>query len=190
MVIARGDKVVLTKEHAKLNHVGETYEIGDITGTSVIIRNPKNKVAVAAFGVDEFYEYFSACLVGWTPWTAILIAVTEGDFDRKVMGSYRTNGKKVQVKIHHKYKGESCCSKYDDFSLYIGVNIAMCRAYKKYIEKAIENTIKDIENANKNLNTLESQFNEMDCLIDKYMKQVKSKPVPQTGTDTGTNTEV
>lgn len=56
--IMRYDKVILTKEFGKLKKVGETFEVGDMTESHIIIRDCKSKIALVAIGIDEFDEYF------------------------------------------------------------------------------------------------------------------------------------
>lgn len=123
MTILRDDKIILTKPLGKLV-VGVKYEVGDISDRYVIIRNAANKVAMAAVDVDEFDEYFVKSLdkVGWTEWEAIFI----GD---NYIGSYRTNRKKVQVRLANGVRAEASCNlKYDSFNLNKGVYLAYYRA--------------------------------------------------------------
>lgn len=69
---------------------------------------------------------------------SVLYDIIEGN-----MVKYRTNGKKVEVKIldHFNgptYKGHATCNKCDDFNISTGFTIAAYRALKKMIDSKIE----------------------------------------------------
>lgn len=64
----------------------------------------------------------------WTDWVVIE--------DNSMIGMYKTNHKKVRVKIMgYDVVGESCCSKYDVFDLAFGVRMAYLRCKEKMWKK-------------------------------------------------------
>lgn len=128
MSVLRGDKVVLVKEFDKLKMVGKEYEVANITETSIVLRDAKTKTAVAAIEIDKFDEFFKKTeeFSKWTDWTTF---VTEGE----VVGFYRTNGRKVEVKWNG-YKSAAYCSKLDEFNLYFGLTLAYKRTIVKFLK--------------------------------------------------------
>ena len=173
MSIMRGDRVVLVKEYDKMKMVGATLEVGNITETAVILRKPADKVAVVAVDIDEFYTYFANEIKGWTPWTELIITNSQN------IGWYRTNGKRVQVKTHNGVRAEATCNKDDQFSLYIGVNIAVARCNKKVINQTIGEINKHIKELNERLASMECASKQIDNDIKLLVKQVK--PIDDTG---------
>ena len=144
MNILKGERVTLTRTMEKLNLVGQTFEVANITETSVVIRDVKTKIAVAAISIDDFDNYFVKDNVNhWIPWTPLV------DVKGNVIAFYRTNGKKVQVKIQNKCGEASCNLKTNDkFDLYFGIQLAYLRCQNKClvdIRKNYQTAIKQIE---------------------------------------------
>lgn len=162
--MVNGDKIVLKKEYGNLKFVGEMFEVGNITDTSIVIRNVKNKVAVASISIDDFYEYFSEVEQAkqWTKWTKFIV-------ENGKIAFYRTNQKKVQVKIDcgtETFKGESCCNTdEDEFNLYYGLNIAYCRCKIKKLQ-SIKNKYKDA------INEINKDIGENRVLIDNIIRNM------------------
>lgn len=137
--IFRNDKVILTKEYEEMKQVGETFEVANVTENVVVLREVTSKVAVGAIKIEDFDEYFEKVdnLKGFTPWTALY------DPKQNVVAFYRTNHKKVQVRIpiqltdKEYIQAEASCDKYDEFDLFFGIQLAYARAVNKYFEKAI-----------------------------------------------------
>lgn len=131
--VLKFDRVVLTKElNEVFKQVGEVFEIASILDNAFLLRDARTKVAL---GVVSF-EDFNNCFVpeekrkGWTPWTKFV------GFDGQNDASYRTNGKKVQVRFAtSKIKAEACCCKGDDFNLAFGIQIAYLRCLNKAFGK-------------------------------------------------------
>lgn len=70
---------------------------------------------------------------GWTNWTPL---VGFDGHENQTDVFYRTNHKKTQVMfLTDKVRGESCCTKGDDFNLAIGVRIAYYRCLNKALTK-------------------------------------------------------
>ncbi len=120
------DKIVLVKEYGNLKKVGEVFEIANITDTAYIIRDAVKRVAVATIAIDDFDTYFVVKdkLNSWTSWTPL------SDKDG-VIAFYRTNCKKVQIKLHDGTRAEATCNKSDTFDLRLGINIAYLRCLNK-----------------------------------------------------------
>ena len=131
--VLKFDRVVLVKElNEKFKQVGEVFDIANILDNSFLLRDSKTKVAIGIVSFEYFEENFVAeeKRRGWTPWTKIV------GFDGQNDASYRTNGKKVQVKfLTSKTKAEACCSKDDDFNLAFGIQVAYLRCMNKALEK-------------------------------------------------------
>ena len=127
MSVLKYDKVVLKKEFKSLKTVGEIYEIANITDTSFILRDAKKRIAVAVIDIKDFEEYFEPVseVREWCPWTTFQ---TEGS----VIGFYRTNGKKVEVRWNG-YKSAAYCNKVDDFNLHFGITLAYRRCIVKFL---------------------------------------------------------
>ena len=171
MNVVIGEKVILTQPVDKLKNVGEVFEIANVVENFVVLRHERTKMAVGVCNITDMdahfekYEHFNNRK--WTPWTRLLNCREE------VIGFYRTNGKKVQVRtLHDNYRGEATCNKTDTFNVWFGINLAWERMhskiiadYKKNVEKAMKH-IKEEEHNNKNkikrlINSLEpTQTNE------------------------------
>ena len=79
MDILRGDRLILTKEYDKMKMVGMTYEVANITETSVVMRDARTKIAVAALPIDVVSEYFEKPekVKGWLPGHRLLVRMVE-----------------------------------------------------------------------------------------------------------------
>lgn len=137
MNVFRSDRVVFIKDYdnSKLI-VGETYEVANITDSSIVLRNVKNKVAVASIAIDEFDQHFKKAneVTGWTRWIPLALR------DANITAFYRTNGKKVQVRIgvggkvgNRSMQGEASCMRDDEFNLMFGLQLAYLRCENKYL---------------------------------------------------------
>lgn len=127
------DKIVLIKPYGNLKTVGEIYEIANITDTFIVIREEKTKQAVCSIDIDMFKKYFSLNTSAWTTWNSL-------SKNGNTVAFYRTNGKKVQVKLTSGYKAEATCNSSDMFNIRIGINIA----YMRCIIKENADTIKKL----------------------------------------------
>ena len=135
ITVFRGDKVVLTKSFGKMQNIGNMYEVADFTSTNIILRDCSTKVAACAVSVDDFSNYFDKVenVIGkWTNWHPIIDGL--GD----AVGFYRTNFKKVEVRIFTSSKfyitAKATCYKGDDFNMGLGIHLAYLRAVKKQCE--------------------------------------------------------
>ena len=133
--IFRGDKVVLVKPFGKIQDVGNEYEVADFTNTTVILRDCKTKIAACAISVEVFYMLFDkieGAKGKWTKWQTIQ------DGLGNIVASYRTNFKKVEVRIMVEDKiyitAKATCYKGDDFNMAFGIHLAYLRAVKKQCE--------------------------------------------------------
>lgn len=141
------DRVVLTKElNDKFKQVGEVFEVANILDNSFLLRDTKTRVAIGVVSFEDFDSHFTAVekVKGWTPWTQFV------GFDGQNDASYRTNGKKVQVRfLTSKIKAEACCCKGDDFNLAFGIRVAYLRCLNKVLtekKNAAEREIAENEN--------------------------------------------
>lgn len=141
MNIFKGDKIVLVKEFTDKLNIGETYEVGNLTDTSVIVRDVMTKVALVAIDIDNFAEYFVKPEQArkWTPWQSMV------NRDGSHIGFYRTNQKKVQVRSMEGYRAESSCHATDEFSLRIGLNLANLRCTEKSLVKMEDTLVKNLD---------------------------------------------
>jgi len=147
MNVVRNDRVVLTKEMGNLKTVGEIYEVANITPSAVVLRDVVSKVAVGAVNIDEFDQYFKKAdevKKGWTDWNHLV------DQSGNIVGFYRTNYKKVQVRTNDNVRAEATCYKDDEFNLFFGLQLAGARcSYKslKNMEAEYEAKLKDVHSA-------------------------------------------
>ena len=147
MNAVRYDKVILTKAFGDLKTVGEIYEVANITLTSVILRDKKNKVAIASVNIDEFDQYFTKVdevKKGWTDWNHLV------DQSGDIVGFYRTNYKKVQVRTNDNFRAEATCYKDDEFNLFFGLQLASARCNAKALKKMeeeYETNLKEVRSA-------------------------------------------
>lgn len=142
MNIVRNDKVILIKEMDNLKLVGETFEVANITDTSVIIRDMKSKVAISAVGINDFDKYFKKPeeVNEWTPWSKLLSG-------NDIVAFYRAKGNKVQVRLADGTHSEANCNKCDEFNLFFGIQLAYERCLSKVwkrIEKEHEYALKEL----------------------------------------------
>lgn len=173
MTVMKYDKVVLVKEFGRLNTVGKMYEIANITDTSFILRDVKTKIACGVIDIKDFEEYFEKFetleLKGWTKWKPIINPKGE------LFAYYRTNFKKVQVKIAvmnsstSTFKSEATCNKqYDDFDVEFGIRLAYARCINKYL-KSIR---LEYNNA---LNKVQSELRENENNIKRMLVNLEKK---------------
>lgn len=178
MPILRGDKIVLTKAYDKINQIGATFEVADITTNGlVIIRDNKTKVAVGAIEADQLFKYFEKqedIKNKWTEWNRML------DPFGATIGFYRTNFKKVQVKIPNKelvyYKAEACCNlNEDDFNIGFGVNLAYLRCLNKALENKMNSIQDEIIPLTKNINQIQDEIINNEKTIKKMISLLDKK---------------
>lgn len=131
MNVIKNDKIILIKPMDSLQTVGETYEIANILENSVVLRDARTKIAVAAVDLNMLDVFFVKAeeFKGWTPWQSLR--------DETGVVFYRTNGKKVQVRSVDGVRAESCCCIEDEFNLWKGIQIAYARWNIKML-KALE----------------------------------------------------
>lgn len=141
------DRVVLTKElNERFKQVGEVFEVAQIFDSSLLLRDSKTKVALGVVNFQDFENYFvpEDKRKGWTPWTQFV------GFEGQNDASYRTNGKKVQVRfLTSKTRAEACCCKDDDFNLAFGLRVAYLRCLNKALAEkkmAVERELAENEN--------------------------------------------
>lgn len=146
MNIFKNDRFVLIKEMEYFNKVGMIYEVANITDTAVVLRNVKTKVAVGAVNIDDFDKYFvrPETVKSWTKWWGMV------DTAGNMIGFYRTNLKKVQVRNLDGIRAEASCNKRygDEFDLTFGVHLAYARCEDKRLKKLeteYENALKNIQ---------------------------------------------
>ena len=157
----RGDKVILIKECDALKTIGETYEVANITDTQVVVRNAMSKVAVGAVDISVFDQYFKKPeeVKGWTNWNRLV--ANNGD----IVGFYRTNYKKVQVRTNDNIRAEASKHKDDKFNLFFGLQLASVRCANKALRKMElehENSLKEIRSTMaKNNNHIKKMLNSL-----------------------------
>ena len=152
MNIVKGDKVVMTSNMERMSLVGKTFEVANITdNNAIVLRDCKTKVAVCAVSVDEFDKHFAKhndYIGKWTPWNAII-----GGSD-EVLAYYKTNQRKVIVKLPDGVQSMASCNKKhgDSFNLSTGITLAFLRCRQK-VER------KKVKEAQSNLVDLKNQIN-------------------------------
>ena len=136
MNIVINDKVVEIKPMDRLNAIGKTFEVASILEDKIVLRDSQTKVAVCSVDINEFEKYFAKEneYFGWTDWSVL------ADHRGNVIGYYKTNMRKVMVKMTNGVRAMSTCNcKHgDEFSLATGIQIALMRCINKSLNKAIE----------------------------------------------------
>lgn len=166
MDVFKGDKLILTKEYGNLA-IGATYELANITDSKFILRELTTKLAVAAIEFDKLEEYFVKPeeFKGWTKWG--VIANEYGN----LIGMYRTNGKKVQVRMYSDSaciaKSEATCCKDDKFNLMFGINLAYLRCIEKMHKKNKEKYEKILKETTERLSDTQMIMKRMLASLDK-----------------------
>lgn len=157
MNILRNDKVILTKEMGNLKMVGETYEVANVVEDRVVLRDAKTKVAVGVIDIVDFWEYFKKPedVKRWTNWTNIV------DQQGNSVGTYRTNMRKVQVRLSDGTRTEVCCKKSDSFSLGFGINYAYERCTKKYLKRLEAKYEKSLKSVRADISECEHRIKQM-----------------------------
>lgn len=144
--VFRGTKIILIKKFENLNKMGKVYEVGDVSNSMVIIREVDSKAAVGAVTFEDFDNHFEVVKSNnkFTKWE------TFADGFGNVIGAYRTNQKKVQVKLFtnveifgnqmtvSEIRTEASCHKGDTFNLYFGLQLAFLRAVEQLSQKALK----------------------------------------------------
>lgn len=180
-MILRNDKVTLIKEFGKLTNIGETYEVANITDTKIVLREEKTKIAVCAIDTSEFDTYFVKLdyskPIDWTDWYAI------GDSNGCILGYYRTNCKKVQVRIgigEKSVKAEANCNtKHDDiFNLTFGIMLAYHRCHNKCLERMKQKHFNAMVSIEEEINKNNSSIIEMISSLNKHSEDSKGMNKP------------
>ena len=133
MKIVKGDKVIMTNGLERVNLIGETFEVANLTETSAVLRDPKTKVAICSVNVDDFDKHFAKheSVKGWTRWCHLL------DSDGNIFAFYRSRPSKgkVEVKVpfdnNHMIRKSAACSQGDIFNLEFGIRLALLRCEKE-----------------------------------------------------------
>ena len=160
MNILKNDKVVQTKEYKELKTVGTAYEVANFVDNFVILRDAKTKVAVGAIELKDFEECFKKLdeavkAKTWTKWKSLV------DRNGNEFAFYRTNFKKVQVRIFDDTTAEACCHRDDEFDLYFGIQVAYERAQIKSCKRYIESIEKDLKDATSELHIHKSNIKKL-----------------------------
>lgn len=151
------DRVVLTKElNEKFKQVGEVFEVANILDNSFLLRDSRTRVALGVVSFEDFEKHFvhEENFRGWTQWQPLV------GFDGHNDASYRSNGKKVQVRfLTNKVRAEACCCKDDEFNLAFGLRIAYLRCLNKALT---ENKNKAEREIAENEHILKKMINSLD----------------------------
>lgn len=164
MFVIKNEKVVLIKPMGSLATVGNVYEVANFTNKTIVLRDEKSKIAVASVGFDEFEEYFvkKEQAKTWTDWHDVV------DREERILGYYKTNGRKVKFKTVDGIKSESTCCKEDDFNLAFGVRLA----YERCGLKMLKQHKSDLE---EEVNHIESKIAEQKNVIKRMIRTLDEK---------------
>lgn len=134
MTIFVGDKLMLLRPYGDLQNVGSDYMVADIRAGLIILKDPVTRRAVCGISIEELFNYFVKAdeHQGWTSWSILT------DYLGNAIGHFRTNRKKVQVRMWDGVKAEACCHRVDNFDLAFGLRLAYLRADAKRVMKAMD----------------------------------------------------
>lgn len=144
-----GTKIILKTPFGKMQRVGAMFEVGNITESNIVIRDVKTKIAICAIDIEDFNEYFDI-FVGmrkWSDWQAVIPPTGQ------ITGMYRTNGKKVEVKVSN-VKGVASCNFSDTFNLMFGIRLAYARCMEKILVKRITSDGENLRCVKEEIDTL------------------------------------
>ena len=176
-MIIKGDKVIQIKEMGKINSVGNMFEVANFVDTNIVLRDAKTKIAICSIDVDEFNRYFKKAdgISGWTGWAQIV------DPHGNMVAQYRTNQKKVEVRIPNNMLGypdkkvirsTATCSHGDDFNLSFGIQLAYLRCEQKYLQNEIDEYNELISDAMKQKKECTAQIVENKSIIKKMLSSL------------------
>lgn len=177
-MISRFQRFILMNPFGNLKNVGGMYEVADFSNDGVIVlRESDSKTAVGVATWDEITNNFRPVKEKvWTPWCTFT-----DEYGRNV-GEYKTNRKKVKVRLFGGYKSSATCSKNDEFNLMKGIRIAYLRARRKQIAADYNDWNSkldkiDVERAGIKayLDYLYEQNGLIDRMLDGYKKEPPTK---------------
>lgn len=137
----KGDKIKLVKSMGVFDNIGEVCEVTNVSADGVITFKFGNGLHLGCMSYDEFQKYFELVKMApkraWTKWQEEFMYL-HNIFGTKFLArfEYRHNGKKVQVRFHN-IKAESTCSKYDEFNLETGLDLAKKRLMVKFLKNSL-----------------------------------------------------
>lgn len=140
-MILVGDKIKLVKEIPDgFNKIGQIFRISHIDNGHITFY--LDDTIAGCMSYDEFEKYFEKVEKReWSDWS---IRKGESAYDPFTGGvypisslSFRTNGKKVQVR-YCGYKAEATCCSGDKFNIDTGFKLAKCRLIAKMIAGQVD----------------------------------------------------
>lgn len=137
----KGDRIKLVKPMGAFTNVGEICEVVDVNEGGVISFKFGNGLHLGCMSYDEFLKYFEMVEEKpkrvWSEWERYSITFNNiRNVPIRVEVEYRENGKKVQVRANG-IKGESTCSKCDEFDIAKGLDLAVKRFIVKYLRDSL-----------------------------------------------------
>ena len=172
------DRVILTKGIGSLNTIGQVYEVARMTEDFIVVRDCVSKVAVASIDIEEFGNYFvkEKEVNNWTKWADI------ADPNGNMIAQYRTNNKKVEVRITNDMLGHpdkkvirstATCNSEDEFNLAFGVQLAYLRCEQKYLQNEINEYCEIIDDSISQMKNCESRLVENKSIIKKMLSSLE-----------------
>lgn len=153
-MIVKGDKIELVKEIRVFKKIGTKFEVdyvdkdGNITFHFRSCDSEIGRPGRATMTYKEFERYFKIVPERvWSEWapTEVKYYNFSGQHLCAILAQYRTNGKKVQVRLPKTYfppaksmRAEAACAPSDDFNLERGLCIAKARLVKKLSDYSYE----------------------------------------------------
>lgn len=138
-MIIKGDKIKLVQKIGNFDKVGDIFEV---TGVDNGVISFKCNYGTGCMSYDEFERYFEKIEKRkWSDWS---IRKGENAYDPFTGNTYpitslsfRTNGKKVQVR-YCGYKAEATCCDEDNFDIDTGFKLAKCRLIAKLVAGQVD----------------------------------------------------
>lgn len=164
MNIIKNDKVILKKQFGDLNKIGQAYEVANITDTQIVLREIKSKIAVAAIDFEALEEYFQksdSTKSAWTNWIRLV------DEHKNVIAWYKTNNKRVKVRMGLYCSESTCNCNEDEFDLFFGIRLAYLRCRKKFLNKHLKEIQDKITNIVEEQKQIDKEMNSMIDSLDK-----------------------
>jgi hypothetical protein len=171
---------MLCKEMAPLV-IGQTYEIGGFTKNSdyskdmnYVMRSEETKTAIITVSLNELNTYFQPIKqkMKWSDWHTMNTAYCG-------IVSFRTNGKKVQVKDTFN-KAEACCNKADIFNLHTGLNIALLRLKLKRLRQGHINICKNMLELDEKRKLIKEEIEFTNRCLKRFLKDINKEEKDKT----------
>ena len=154
------DNVMLIKPFDKLTAVGSVFTVSAINQGEFELCMEGVTDTFCIVNIVTLCTYFEKLEENkWTDWSTLM----SRDGKNTVVAYYKTNNRKVIVKLHNGVKAMATCNtKYgDSFNLATGIQLAYMRCISKTLQRGIENYSNVIEEIKRELKENDDKINQL-----------------------------